>query len=74
MTLKQRALVQTVLTVLGITAIGIGGGLISTLMTPVMFYAILTAIAFGFMFYLIYTWNVTSLEMEQRFGKMRDSK
>jgi zinc transporter ZupT len=74
MTLKQRALVQTVLTVLGITAIGIAGGLISTLMTPLMFYGILTAIAFGFMFYLIYSWNVTSLEMEQRFAKMKEDR
>ena len=74
MTLKQRAFVQTVMTVLGITAIGIGGGLISTLMTPLMFYGILAAIAFGFMFYLIYSWNITSLEMEQRFGKTGDEK
>ena len=74
MTLKQQALVQTVLTVLGITAIGIAGGFISTLMTPLMFYGILAAIAFGFMFYLIYSWNITSLEMEQRFGKIKEDR
>lgn len=71
MTLKQRALIQTVLTVLGICAVGIGGGIISMFMTPMMFYSVLLAIAFGFMFYLIYSWNVTSLEMAERFEKYR---
>lgn len=71
MTLKQRALVQTVLTMLGITAFGIGGALLSTLMTPELFFGILTLIGFGFMFYLIYSWNVTSLEMDERFESRR---
>ena len=74
MTLKQRALVQTVLTVLGICAVGIGGGIISMFMTPIMFYGLLAAIAFGFVFYLIYSWNVTSLEMDARFESQRKDR
>lgn len=71
MTIRQRALVQTVLTMLGITAFGIGGALLSTLMSPELFFAILTAIIFALICYLVYSWHVTSLEMSERFEKYR---
>ncbi len=74
MTLKQRALLHTVYTMLGILACGAAGAFISTFMTPAMFSALMAVIVFGFMCYLVYTWNVSSLEMEERFGKNKDNK
>ena len=67
MTLRQRALLNTVRTVLGVTAIGILGGFISTFMTQIQFLALFTAIVFGFFCYIVYTWNITSLEMDEQF-------
>ena len=67
MTLRQRALLNTVKTVLGITVIGFLGGFISTFMTQIQFLALLTAILFGFFCYIVYTWNITSLEMDEQF-------
>lgn len=74
MTIRQRALLQTFFTVLGICAIGVVGGFISTFMTPFMFYVLLTAIMFGFLCYLIYSWNVSSLEMQERLAKYQEEK
>lgn len=74
MTIRQRALLQTFFTVLGICAIGVVGGFISTFMTPLMFYVLLAAIMFGFFCYLIYSWNVSALEMQERFAKYREEK
>ena len=71
MTLRQRALLNTVRTVLGVTAIGFLGGFISTFMTQIQFLALLTAILFGFFCYIVYTWNITSLEMDERFESRR---
>lgn len=71
MTVKQRALIQTVMTFLGICAVGIVGGWISTLMTAFQFYLLLLVIGMGVMFYLIYTWNLTTLEMAEKFGRER---
>lgn len=71
MTLRQRALLNTVKTVLGVTAIGVIGGLISTLMTQTQFFALITAIGFGFFCYVVYSWNITSLEMDQHFESRR---
>ena len=71
MTLRQRALLNTARTVLGVTAIGVLGGFISTFMTQPQFLALLTAILFGFFCYIVYTWNVTSLEMDERFESRR---
>jgi zinc transporter ZupT len=71
MTLRQRALVKTVLMMLGVLAFGVAGAFVSTLMTPAMFSAIMAMIVFGFFCYLVYTWNVTSLEMDERFEKSR---
>jgi NAD/NADP transhydrogenase beta subunit len=74
MTLKQRALLNTVLTVAGVLACGVAGAFVSTFMTPAMFSALMAVIMLGFFCYLVYTWNVTSLEMDERFNKMRDNK
>ena len=71
MTLRQQALLNTVKTVLGVCAIGLVGGLVSTFMTQIQFLALLTAILFGFFCYIVYTWNVTSLEMHQRLQSPR---
>ena len=71
MTRRQRALVKTVLMMLGVLAFGVAGAFVSTLMTPAMFSAIMAMIVFGFFCYLVYTWNVTSLEMAERFEKSR---
>ena len=71
MTLRQRALLNTVRTVLGVTAIGILGGFISTFMTQIQFLALFTAIVFGFFCYIVYTWNITSLEMDEQFRSRR---
>jgi len=74
MSIRQRALVKTFLTVLGISAIGIAGGFVSTLMPPAVFHAVLAAIAFGFVFWLIYSWNVVSLEMDSQIDHERKDR
>jgi hypothetical protein len=74
MTLRQRAFLRTVLMMLGILAFGAAGAFISTLMTPAIFSAVVAIIVFGFFCYLVYSWNVTSMEMDERFAKMRDDK
>ena len=74
MTVKQRALLNTVVTMAGVLALGLAGAFASTLMTPAMFSAIMAAIVFGFFCYLVYSWNVTSLEMDERFTKMREDR
>lgn len=71
MTLRQRALLRTVKTVLSVTAIGVIGGLISTLMTQPQFLVLITVIGFGLLCYIVYTWNVASLEMDERFESRR---
>lgn len=71
MTLRQRALLNTVKTVLGVTVIGFLGGFISTFMTQIQFLALFTAILFGFFCYIVYTWNVTSLELDERIESRR---
>ena len=73
MTLKQRALVKTVMMMLGVLVFGVAGAFVSTLMTPQMFATIMAAIVFGFFCYLVYSWNVTSLEMDERFAKYRNN-
>lgn len=74
MTLRQRALVKTVVMMLSVLAFGAAGAFVSTFMTPEMFATIVAAIVFGFFCYLVYSWNVTSLEMDERFSKMREDK
>ena len=71
MTLKQRAFVKTVVKMLGVLAFGAAGAFVSTLMTPKMFATVMAVIIFGFLCYLVYTWNVTSLEMDERFDSQR---
>jgi uncharacterized membrane protein (DUF485 family) len=71
MTLKQRAFVKTVVMMLGVLAFGAAGAFVSTLMTPKMFATVMAVIIFGFLCYLVYTWNVTSLEMDERFDSQR---
>lgn len=71
MTLKQRAFVKTVVMMLGVLVFGAAGAFVSTLMTPEMFATIMAVIVFGLFCYLVYSWNVTSLEMAERFDSQR---
>ena len=71
MTLKQRAFVKTVVMMLGVLAFGAAGAFVSTFMTPKMFSAIVAVIVFGLFCYLVYSWNVTSLEMAESFDSQR---
>lgn len=73
-TLKQRAFVKTVVMMLGVLAFGASGAFVSTLMTPEMFATVMAVIIFGFLCYLVYTWNVTSLEMDERFDSQRKDR
>lgn len=74
MTLRQRALVKTVVMMLSVLAFAAAGAFVSTFITPEMFATIVAVIVFGLFCYLVYSWNVTSLEMDERFSKMREDK
>ena len=72
MTLQQRAIVKTLITVGGIATVGFVVALISTTMSQAMFFGLLAVAFFVFMTYLIYSFYLSELETAERFSPDRE--